>query len=105
MPLFIRVPWLHVKAITLFLVVFYVGELDAKTKQHELIHFRQQVEMLVLGFVAVYVADFLRAFVVLWDFWAAYHCIRCEQECHAHDETPDYLETRKWFAWTGYSVL
>jgi len=121
LPIFVRVPWLHVRAITLVFIVLWKYAHDTAGRQvgltadlivHESIHFWQWLELLVIGFLPVYGWDFSRAY--LWSekaknhekgrFWGAYHRIRLEQEAFAKAKDPLYLENRKWFAWTEYEV-
>ena len=107
-PFFLRVPVLHVKAITLVFLVLYKGELDDDTKRHETIHFHQWLELLVVGFAVIYGWDFIRAWAVRRfrpsEFWNAYLCIRFEQEAYDHHSDPTYLKLRDKHAWRYYDV-
>lgn len=112
-PFFVRLPWLHVKAITLWFVVFYKldpgeEELDEETRRHETIHFKQYNETWVVGFVWRYLWDFSRAWLARGckpsEFWNAYLCIRFEQEAYDHHGDPTYLELREKHAWRYYDV-
>ena len=121
LPIFVRVPWLHVKAITLVFIVLWKYTYTSSGEQvgltpdlvvHESIHFWQWLELLLVGFLPVYIWDFSRAY--LWSekaknhpqgrFWGAYHRIRMEQEAFDNEKDEDYLSTRKWFAWSAYEL-
>ena len=117
-PLFIKVPYLPVKAITLVFVVLYTlrvdetgaaeAELSQVVRQHETIHFWQWLETLVVGFAFIYLWDFSRAWYVRSfkpsEFWNSYLCIRFEQEAYDHDKEENYLNGRKRHAWQDYDV-
>lgn len=110
MPWFIRVPVLHVAAITLWFVVLYRGSLTERTARHETIHFYQYNETWVIGFLLIYFWDWLRSYVglvkslgVCGAFWPAYERIRFEQEAFAHDTDPNYLDNRQKNAWRAYA--
>lgn len=120
MPFFIRVPFLHVKAITLWFIVLWkytykpdgtkVG-LPEQVAHHETIHFRQYNETWVIGFIVLYFYDWIRAY---WEMregltfmqavWAGYYMIRFEQEAYANDGDKDYLNKRKKNAWKEFSL-
>lgn len=104
-PIFIRVPYLHASAMTLWFIVLYKGGISERTKRHETIHLRQYNELLVLGFWLVYLWDFLVAFALVdHTFWGAYRRIRLEQEAYAFDSDEEYLETRRHYAWWDFSI-
>lgn len=55
---------------------------------HERIHLRQQIEMLVIPFYIVY----------LWEFFTkGYMNVSFEKEAYANDKNLEYLKTRKMF--------
>jgi len=104
-PIFIKVPWLHVHGITLWFLVLYKGELRDSLRRHETIHYRQYQELWVVGFLALYLADFLTALCRKHGFWKpAYRRIRLEQEAVAHEQNEGYLNERKPHAWKDYKV-
>ena len=67
--------------------------------RHELIHFRQQLELLVLPFYLLYFLNYLLNLLVYRDHHKAYRNICFEVEAYANDNNPDYLPQRKMFAW------
>ena len=78
------------------------GELSEKTRTHETIHFVQQLEMLfVLQWILYGLFYVIGRFTkVSWK--AAYYGNPFEVEAYANDLDPDYLEERKFWAWTSY---
>jgi len=95
---------MRVYAITLFPFVFIRDEGDEITVNHETIHFRQYIETLVVGFLVLYLVDFLVGLVKYRNSSEAYYRIRFEQEAYNNDIYDDYLERRKFFAWWGYKI-
>ena len=93
-------------AITLGPFVFCRGELSERTKRHETIHFLQYKELYYIGFLGIYVFDYLWAALVKKKGFTreAYLAIRFEQEAWSCDKTEDYLEKRKPFAWKDYPL-
>ena len=86
-------------AITLFFLVFCKGNLQEVTKRHETIHFQQMLETGVVGFVVLYLWDYLHGFIKYRNGAEAYRMIRAEQEAYANDHDKDYLATRPRFSW------
>jgi hypothetical protein len=97
---------IEIGAITLFCVVFARGALSEETKRHETIHFQQYLETLVIGFLLIYLFDYLVAAVIRGKGFTreAYLSIRFEQEAWTHDKDVDYLETRTRWAWLRYPL-
>lgn len=67
--------------------------------RHELIHFRQQLELLILPFYLLYVLHYLINLILYRNHHRAYMHICFEQEAYEHDSNPQYLTTRKPYAW------
>jgi len=99
------------------------------TIRHEMIHWRQYCELLIVGFIAVYLLSYavlLLRFVLfdlpwwlLWrlrgadaetdDFAAfymarTYHPLAFEREAHEHERDPSYLHRRRFCAWWRFVV-
>ena len=93
-------------AITLGPWVFCRGELSEETKCHEAIHYLQYRELWFIGFLLIYLFDYLWAAVLSKKGFTreAYLSIRFEQEAWSCDKTEDYLEKRKPFAWKDYPL-
>ena len=86
-------------AITMGFIVFSRGEMDERTKRHETIHFQQFVETLFLGFLLLYIWDYISGLVRYRNGELAYRQIRAEREAYLHDNESDYLERRKRWHW------
>jgi hypothetical protein len=96
--------FMDIGGITLFPFIFIKGEGNDRLIRHESIHIMQYRETLVLGFLAIYLWDFLYGFVKYKNYDDAYRSIRFEQEAYANDHDENYLEMRKRFAWRKYKV-
>jgi hypothetical protein len=69
-------------------------------RTHETIHWKQQMEMLIIFFYLWYLIEWgLRA---ITHGNKAYYLISFEVESHLHDGDHEYLKTRKHFAWIKY---
>ena len=89
-------------AITLYpFGIFYRGDyLSQKTQRHELIHWKQQKEMLAIFFYLWYIIEwFIRIFV---NRGYAYKNISFEREAYGNDRLSSYLKNRKRYAWIKY---
>ncbi|HLN75233.1 MAG: hypothetical protein ACM3O8_07405 [Methylococcaceae bacterium] len=60
---------------------------------HEHIHWQQQKEMLIVPFYLWYVIEWL---------FKGYRDISFEKEAYLNEHNPEYLTSRKRFAWTRY---
>lgn len=71
---------------------------------HERIHLRQQMELLVVFFYLWYVGEWVfRSFWYL-DFYRAYRNISFEREAYACEKELDYLDTRKPYRFLHYAT-
>jgi hypothetical protein len=95
---------MSVYAITLFPFVFIRDEGNETTITHETIHFRQYIETLIIGFLLIYLFDYIHGLIKYRDSEKAYYQIRFEQEAYSNDLYDDYLEKRSFFAWLKYKV-
>ena len=94
--------FLDVYAIALFPFVISREELDEETKNHERIHFSQQLELLVLPFYILYAIFFLIGWIKYRDNTKAYLSIPFEIECYKNEEDLNYLSKRTAWAWIKY---
>lgn len=69
---------------------------------HERIHLRQQIELLVIPFYILYLANYLINLIKYRNHTRAYFNIAFEKEAYAHDQNLNYLKNRKFFAWIKY---
>ena len=97
---------INIWAITLGPFVFCSGELSDQTKRHETIHYLQYKETFFLGFLLIYVYDFLWAAIIKKKGFTrdSYLAIRFEQEAWECDSDEDYIEKRKSFSWLKYPM-
>ena len=93
---------INIWAISLGLFVFCREELDEQTKRHELIHFRQWLELGFIGFAILYPLFWLIGKVKFRDGTLSYYQNPFEIEAYENDETPDYLDNRKPYNWRIY---
>ena len=89
------IPFKGFKAITLWPFIFVrkncsFNETDLN---HENIHGKQQLELLVIFFYIIYVIE--------WIF-KGYRKISFEIEAYENEENLDYLKNREFFAWLNY---
>ena len=73
---------------------------NLRTINHEKIHWKQQLEMLIIFFYLWYLIEFLiRIFI---NGKKAYVSLCFEREAYANDDNLDYLKTRKPYDWLKY---
>ena len=66
------------------------------TINHEKIHIKQQIELLVIPFFMFY---FLEWFIKLFKYGSkSYYNISFEREAYANEENFEYLTNRKWYS-------
>ena len=95
-----------ISAITLGPFVFSRGVLSEKTKRHETIHYLQYLETFFIGFLIIYVYDFMYAALIrrMGFTRRAYLAIRFEQEAWTNHHNENYLDNRIKFAWRTYRL-
>jgi len=71
---------------------------------HEKIHIRQQLELLIIFFYIWYVAEYYYWYIKLKNKHLAYRNISFEREAYAMEEDLNYLETRKFWSFWKYKV-
>lgn len=69
---------------------------------HEKIHLRQQVELLLVFFYIWYVVEFLFHLIRFGNWNKAYHNISFEKEAYHNEGNPNYLLDRKFWAFLNY---
>jgi hypothetical protein len=78
----------------------YLNELNYKLINHEKIHWKQQIEMLIIPFYIWYILEFsIRYFK---SSKTAYKNISFEQEAYSNDDNLEYLKSRKIYSWLKY---
>jgi hypothetical protein len=69
---------------------------------HEKIHIRQQLELLVLPFFIWYFADYLLKLIRYRDTQKAYKNIVFEREAYANEKDLNYLKSRSFWKFLKY---
>jgi hypothetical protein len=68
-------------------------------KRHETIHFRQWLELGIIGFAILYGLFWLIGLIRFRDPKAAYRRSPFEVEAYDNEADESYLENRRWYAW------
>lgn len=66
---------------------------------HEKIHLRQQLELLILPFYVLYLINYLINRFRFKNHDEAYRKIIFEQEAYRNDENLNYLKSNNWYGW------
>ncbi|MBR9845460.1 MAG: hypothetical protein GYB35_04760 [Algicola sp.] len=94
--------------ITIFPFVFLKHE-SCKTNinlvNHEKIHLRQQLELLIIVFYFWYVMEFLIWLCVYKKWNVAYQSISFEKEAYAKEKDLNYLKSRPFWNFINYIKL
>lgn len=69
---------------------------------HEKIHIRQQLELLILPFYILYFSDFLIKMIQYKDMNKAYRNIIFEREAYTKEKDLDYLKSRSFWQFLNY---
>lgn len=69
---------------------------------HEKIHLRQQLELLILPFFIWYLLEFLVRLIQYRNTFLAYKNISFEREAYTHEMKDGYLEERKLWAFIQF---
>ena len=72
---------------------------DDRTIRHERIHWKQQMEMLIIPFYLWYLIEWV---IRLFMKGNAYRNISFEREAYKNDWIPNYLDKRKSYSWIKY---
>ena len=98
---------MKVNGITLFPFIILRNK-DFKNNKilinHEKIHLRQQLELLIIFFYIWYVVEYYYWLVKLKNKHLAYRNISFEREAYAMEEDLNYLENRKIWSFFKYKM-
>ena len=75
---------------------------DTVLINHEKIHLKQQLELLVLPFYLWYVTEWLVRSLLLLSFYRGYQNISFEREAYFNEHNLDYPEQRSVFSFIKY---
>ena len=93
------------KGLTFFPFVILTNREDALDKvciNHEKIHLRQQLELLVLPFYIWYGIEFMIRLLFLKDRNKAYKRISFEREAYENEKDLDYLKSRSFWKFLNF---
>ena len=93
------------RGLTLFPFVILRDFLDKENKvllNHEKIHIRQQLELLILPFFLLYFLEYLIRLLQFKDRNKAYRNISFERESYQNESNLDYLKTRSFWNFRKY---
>ncbi len=93
------------RGLTFYPFVFLADEDDKLNKifiNHERIHIRQQIELLVLPFYLWYFTEYLLRLIQYRDRKLAYFNISFEREAYANEKDLDYLKQRSFWVFLKY---
>jgi hypothetical protein len=91
--------------ITLYPFIFLKKKHYKKNRvfiNHEKIHLKQQLELLILFFYLLYGLEYLRNLIKYKNHYFAYKNISFEREAYQNETNLNYLETRKIWSFTKY---
>ena len=75
---------------------------DEIVLNHEEIHLKQQIEMLLLLFFIWYVLEFIVRLFIHKNWMEAYHNISFEREAYANEQNLTYIRQRKFWNFLKY---
>ncbi len=75
---------------------------DIYLLNHERIHLRQQIELLVIPFYFFYILEWVIRCCYYFNGYKAYQNISFEREAFRHEKDLDYLQKRKAFSFLRY---
>jgi hypothetical protein len=74
---------------------------DRTLINHEKIHLQQQLELLIIPFYILYILNYLFNIIRYKNHHQAYLNIIFEREAYRFDHNLDYLDKRKFLAWSA----
>lgn len=99
------VPFIPASGMALFpFIVLRKKQLkqDKYIMNHERIHLRQQLELLIIPFYIVYLAHYLFNLIRYKNHKKAYYQIVFEREAYAMDQDMNYLQHRRFWNWIRF---
>jgi hypothetical protein len=75
---------------------------DAVLINHEMIHLKQQQELLIIPFYFFYISEWLLRSVLYFDSYKAYQNISFEREAYQNEINMEYLTKRKRYSFIKY---
>ncbi|WP_298120339.1 hypothetical protein [Flavobacterium sp.] len=93
------------RGLTFYPFVFLADKDDKLNKvfiNHERIHIRQQIELLILPFYLWYFTEYLLRLIQYKNRKKAYYNISFEREAYANEKDLNYLEQRSFWMFLKY---
>jgi hypothetical protein len=90
---------IEINAITLGPIVISRDEMSDITKNHETIHFQQYLETGFIGFLLIYLYDYIRGLLIYKDGKLSYLSLRAEREAYNMHGELDYCQSRERWLW------
>jgi hypothetical protein len=93
------------RGLTFFPFVFIKNKEDVLDKvfvNHEKIHLRQQIELLVIPFYVCYGIEFFIRWIITKDKNVAYRNISFEKEAYTNEKDLNYIESRSFWKFLNY---
>lgn len=75
---------------------------DVVLLNHERIHLKQQLELLVIPFYVLYMLEWIIRSVIYLNTYKAYKNISFEREAYGNEKNLDYTKNRRPFAFIKY---
>ena len=75
---------------------------DITLLNHERVHLRQQVELMILPFYIWYIVEYLIRLIIYKNKQRAYRNISFEREAYANENSMEYLNKRKLWTFLKY---
>jgi hypothetical protein len=93
------------RGVSLFPFVLVKYRSDTKNHvflNHEKIHLRQQLELLIIPFFVWYALEYCFRWIQYKNADLAYRNISFEREAYSNESNPEYLKTRTFFRFLKY---
>ncbi len=75
---------------------------DVVLINHEKIHLRQQIELLIIPFYIIYLIEFLIRLIKYRKWYLAYRNISFEREAYRNENDLNYLKSRPFLAFINF---
>lgn len=98
-------PKLRVQGLAIYPFIFLQNKSlcqDKRIINHEMIHIKQQLELLILPFYIFYILNLTINYFIYRNIYDAYRNIIFEKEAYENDSKLNYLKNRSYAAWLIY---
>lgn len=93
------------RGLTFYPFVFLADKDDKLNEEfinHERIHIRQQLELLIVPFYLWYITEYLFRLIQFRDRKKAYYSISFEKEAYANEKDLEYVKSRSFWRFLRY---